>query len=161
VAVRALQHERLVERAAVVDLDVHQGNGTAACFAGDASVFTLSLHQEHNYPVPKERGDLDVGLADGTGDAGYLAALAGALEHVWAHAPQVVFVQAGADPFEHDRLGGLALTFAGLEARDRMVVEGCRSRGIPVVTTLGGGYAMRVEDTVRIHVATCRVVLGG
>jgi acetoin utilization deacetylase AcuC-like enzyme len=160
IAVRVLQHEGLADRVAVVDLDVHQGNGTAACFAHDPAVFTLSLHQEHNYPVPKERGDLDVGLADGTGDAAYLAALAGALERVWAHAPQVVLVQAGADPFAHDRLGGLSLSFAGLESRDRMVIDGCRARGIPVVTTLGGGYAERVEDTVRIHVTTCRVLLG-
>lgn len=160
VAVCALRHEGLVGRAAVVDLDVHQGNGTAAIFADVPDVFTLSLHQEHNYPVPKERGDLDVGLADGTGDDAYLAALDGALEAVWAHAPEIVLLQAGADPYAQDRLGGLSLTFAGLEARDRRVIAGCRARGIPVVTTLGGGYAMKVADTVRIHAATCRVLLG-
>jgi acetoin utilization deacetylase AcuC-like enzyme len=159
VAVRALQEEKRIERAAVVDLDVHQGNGTARCFARDPSVFTLSLHQESNYPLPKEPGDLDVGFEDGIGDDAYLAALGAALERVWAHAPQVVLYQAGADPFEHDRLGGLKLTFAGLEARDRAVIEGCRARGIAVVVTLGGGYAMRVEDTVRIHTTTCRVLL--
>ncbi len=160
VAIRAVRKEGLVERAAVVDLDVHQGNGTAFCFAHEPEVFTLSLHQEHNYPVPKERGDLDVGLPDGIGDEDYLAALAPALERVWAHAPQLVLYQAGADPYQHDRLGGLALTFAGLEARDRTVIEGCRARGIPVAVTLGGGYALRVEDTVRIHATTCRVLLG-
>jgi acetoin utilization deacetylase AcuC-like enzyme len=159
VAARALLAEEAVERAAIVDLDVHQGNGTAHIFAGDPSVFTLSVHQEWNYPEPKERGDLDVGLPDGTGDGDYLAALAPALERVWAHAPQIVLYQAGADPYRNDRLGGLALTFAGLEARDRMVAAGCRARGIPLVSTLGGGYALQVEDTVRIHVTTCRTVL--
>ncbi len=160
VAVRALQAEGAIERAAVVDLDVHQGNGTAAIFAADSRVFTLSLHQERNYPVPKARSDLDVGLDDGTGDTEYLAALAAALERVWAHAPQLVLYQAGADPYADDQLGGLALTFAGLEQRDRMVARGCAERGIPLVSTLGGGYARRVEDTVRIHVATCRAVFG-
>lgn len=159
VAACALLHEGLVERAAVVDLDVHQGNGTAHIFAADPRVFTLSLHQERNYPSPKERSDLDVGLDDGTGDEAYLAALAPALERVWASRPQVVLYQAGADPFHDDQLGGLALSFAGLEARDRLVLEGCAARGIPVVTTLGGGYAVRVEDTVRIHLASCRATL--
>jgi acetoin utilization deacetylase AcuC-like enzyme len=160
VAVRALQNDGLVTRSAVVDLDVHQGNGTAACFARDPSVFTLSLHQEQNYPVPKEPGDLDVGLPDGCTDDEYLAALEPALARVWAHAPQVVLYQAGADPFLRDRLGGLSLTFEGLAARDRAVIDGCRTHGIPVVVTLGGGYADRVEDTVRIHATTCRILLG-
>jgi acetoin utilization deacetylase AcuC-like enzyme len=159
VAAGAVLHERLAERVAVVDLDVHQGNGTAHMFADDPRVFTLSVHQERNYPSPKERSDLDVGLDDGTADADYLAALAPALERVWAHAPQLVLYQAGADPFHDDQLGGLALSFAGLEARDRMVLEGCAARGIPVVLTLGGGYARRVEDTVRIHAASCRLTL--
>jgi len=159
VAVRSLQREGRVTRAAVVDLDVHQGNGTAHIFRDDAGVFTLSLHQQDNYPVPKERGDLDIGLADGTGDEAYARALEAALERVWEHRPQVVLYQAGADPFHDDQLGGLALTFAGLEARDRAVLEGCARRGIPVVTTLGGGYARNVEDTVRIHATTCRITL--
>jgi acetoin utilization deacetylase AcuC-like enzyme len=158
IGVRALQQDGLA-RAAVVDLDVHQGNGTAHVFAGDPGVFTLSLHQEHNYPFFKERGDLDVGLPDGTGDDDYLRSLAGALEPVWAHAPQVVLYQAGADPYHDDQLGGLALTFAGLEARDRMVIEGCARRGIPLVVTLGGGYARQVEETVAIHATTCRIAL--
>jgi len=160
IAVRALQRDGRVRRAAVVDLDVHQGNGTAHIFRDDPDVFTLSLHQERNYPVPKERGDLDVGLADGTGDRAYLEALAPALERVWAHAPQIVLYQAGADPYRDDQLGGLALTLEGLEARDRMVLDGCARRAIPVVSTLGGGYARRVEDTVRIHAATARITLG-
>ncbi|MEO5987691.1 MAG: histone deacetylase [Candidatus Eisenbacteria bacterium] len=159
VAVRVLQREQRIGRAAIVDLDVHQGNGTAHIFRDDPEVFTLSIHQEHNYPSPKEHSDLDVGLRDSTEDDAYLAALAPALDRVWAHQPDLVLYQAGADPFHEDQLGGLALTFAGLEARDRMVIEGCLARGIPVVTTLGGGYARRVEDTVRIHATTCRLAL--
>ncbi len=159
VAARAMQREGLASRIAIVDLDVHQGNGTASIFADDPDVFTLSLHQERNYPSPKEPGDLDVGLDDGTDDRSYLAALAPALERVWAHGPRLVLYQAGADPFEQDVLGGLSLTFAGLEARDRAVIDGCRERGIAVVTTLGGGYARRIEDTVRIHATTCRCAL--
>ena len=159
VAARAMQHEGLAPRVAIVDLDVHQGNGTASIFRGDASVFTLSMHQEHNYPEPKEPGDLDIGLDDGTGDAEYLAALAPALERVWAFAPRLVLYQAGADPFHDDWLGGLRLSFEGLEARDRAVIDGCVSRGIAVATTLGGGYSRRFEDLVRIHATTCRLTL--
>ena len=159
VAIRALQHEGRVRRAAVVDCDVHQGNGTARTFRGDDTVFTLSLHQERNYPTPKEPGDLDVGLEDGTLDAEYLERLAAALERVWDFAPGLVIYQAGADTFREDQLGGLGLTLAGLEARDRMVLEGCARRGVPAAVTLGGGYARRLEDTVLIHLATCRMAL--
>jgi acetoin utilization deacetylase AcuC-like enzyme len=159
VAIRVLQHEGRVGRAAVVDLDVHQGNGTALVFAGDPAVFTLSIHQENNYPMPKARSSLDVGLADRTDDREYLARLDEALASVWAFAPEIVLLQAGADPYGDDQLGGLALTLAGLEARDRAVLEGCAARGIPVAVTLGGGYARRFEDTVRIHAQTSRIVL--
>jgi len=159
VAARAVQHEGLAARVAIVDLDVHQGNGTASIFRGDESVFTLSLHQEHNYPEPKEQGDLDLGLEDGTEDEAYLAALAPALERVWAFAPQLVLYQAGADPFHDDLLGGLRLSFAGLEARDRAVIDGCAARGIAVATTLGGGYSRQFEDLVRIHATTSRLAL--
>ena len=159
IAAHAMLREELVERIAVVDLDVHQGNGTAAMFANDPRVFTFSMHQERNYPVPKARSDLDVGLEDATDDDAYGAALAPAMERVWAGRPQLVLYQAGADPFHDDQLGGLALSFAGLAERDRAVLEGCAARGIPVVVTLGGGYARRVEDTVRIHVETCRMAL--
>lgn len=159
VAAKVMLGEGLVRRIAIVDLDVHQGNGTAHIFRDDPSVFTLSLHQENNYPVPKERGDLDIGLEDGTGDAGYLMHLGRALEHVWEFAPDLVLYQAGADPFMDDQLGGLKLTFAGLEARDRTLIEGCASRGIPIAATLGGGYARRLEDTVRVHATTCRIAL--
>jgi len=159
VAARAMLGERLVQRIAIVDLDVHQGNGTAHIFRSEPAVFTLSVHQENNYPMPKERGDLDVGLADGTDDDAYMAALAPALDRVWAFAPQLVLYQAGADPFHDDQLGGLALSFAGLESRDRAVIEGCARRGVAVATTLGGGYARRLEDTVRIHATTSRLAL--
>ncbi|MGH7742001.1 MAG: histone deacetylase family protein, partial [Candidatus Eiseniibacteriota bacterium] len=128
VAIRELQRSRAVRRAAVVDLDVHQGNGTALIFSDDPTVFTLSLHQESNYPTPKERSTLDVGLADGVGDDAYLSALEPALERVWAFAPEIVFYAAGADPYVDDQLGGLALTLGGLEQRDRRVLEGCAAR---------------------------------
>jgi acetoin utilization deacetylase AcuC-like enzyme len=159
VAARAVRHEGLARRVAVVDLDVHQGNGTAHIFRDDPDVFTLSVHQEANYPVPKEQSDLDVGLEDGTGDEDYLAALAPALERVWAFAPDLVLYQAGADPFHDDVLGGLRLTFEGLEARDRAVLHGARDRGVAIATTLGGGYAKRFEDLVRIHATTSRLTL--
>jgi acetoin utilization deacetylase AcuC-like enzyme len=160
VAVGVLRKEGRVRRAAVVDLDVHQGNGTARIFANQPDVFTLSIHQERNYPGVKERGDLDIGLDDGTDDATYDRILVEALERVWAFEPELVLYQAGADPYFDDQLGGLALTLEGLESRDRRVLEGAAARGIPVVVTLGGGYARRIEDTVRIHHATCRVALG-
>jgi acetoin utilization deacetylase AcuC-like enzyme len=158
VAARVLQRDGVITRVAVVDCDVHQGNGTARIFQNDSSVFTFSIHQEHLYPI-KERGDLDVGLDNGAGDDAFNRPLAAALEQVWAHAPDLVLYQAGADPFEDDQLGGLKLTHAGLAARDRLVLEGCATRGLPVVVTLGGGYARRLEDTVRIHATTCRVAL--
>lgn len=160
VAARAMQAEGLAGRVAIVDLDVHQGNGTAAIFAGDDSVFTLSVHQENNYPSPKPPSDLDVGLADRTGDEDYLAALGPALERVWDFAPQLVLYQAGADPYRDDQLGGLALGFDGLERRDRAVLEGCAARGIAMVVTLGGGYARQLQDTLRIHATTARIALG-
>src|SRR5215831_3640411 len=159
VAIRALQAERSVARAAVVDLDVHQGNGTAAVFAGDRDVFTLSLHQEANYPIPKTVSTIDVGLNDGTGDAEYLQRLDETLLRVWDFVPELVLYQAGADPYREDQLGGLALSLQGLEQRDRRVIEGCADHGIPVVVTLGGGYARRVEDTVAIHATTSRIAL--
>jgi acetoin utilization deacetylase AcuC-like enzyme len=159
VAIRALQRAGEVRRAAVVDLDVHQGNGTAMIFEGDASVFTLSLHQESNYPAPKARSTLDIGLEDGLGDDAYDHVLAPALERVWAFAPEIVLYAAGADPYLDDQLGGLALTLGGLERRDRRVLEGCAERRIPAVVTLAGGYARRLEDTIAIHTATCRIAL--
>jgi acetoin utilization deacetylase AcuC-like enzyme len=159
VAIRQLQKGGRVRRAAVVDVDVHQGNGTARIFESDASVFTLSLHQQQNYPTPKATSTLDLGLDNDTNDDEYDAALTGALASVWAHEPEIVIMVAGADPYIDDQLGGLALTLDGLERRDRRVLEGCASRNIPVVVTFGGGYARRLEDTVRIHACTCRIAL--
>ena len=158
VAIRAAQRDRRIRRAAVVDLDVHHGNGTAMIFERDADVFTFSMHQQHNYPFFKPRSDLDIGLEDGTGDGRYLAALAGALPSVMDSKPELVVYLAGADPFEHDRLGGLKLTKEGLRERDRLVVEASRAAGVPLVTVLAGGYAEDVRDTVDIHVATIEVM---
>ena len=156
VAVRVLRRDRLVRRAAVVDLDVHQGNGTAFIFDGDEEVFTFSMHGAKNYPLFKIRSSLDVELADGTADDEYLGALARHLPRVFAHAPEIVFYLGGADPFAGDRLGRLALTFEGLRARDRAVLTECRARGVPVATVMSGGYAADVNDTVEIHCNTIR-----
>ena len=158
VALQALRRDGRIQRAAVVDCDLHQGNGTAHLFRLAPEMFTFSIHQEHLYPV-KERSDLDIGLDNGTGDDEYNARLAEGLECVWAHQPEIVLYQAGADPFEDDQLGALQLTMAGLETRDRLVLEGCERRGIPAVVTLGGGYARRLSDTVRIHTRTCQIAL--
>lgn len=153
VAARVLQ-ARGVARVAIVDLDVHHGNGTAFVFESDPRVFTFSMHQQHNYPMWKPRGSLDIGLADGAHDATFLRELARALPAVLAHAPECIFYLAGADPYEDDQLGGLRLTKDGLRRRDRMVIDAARSVGVPLVVVLAGGYARRVEDTVAIHVAT-------
>ncbi len=154
VAIRRLQRDGAIRRAAVVDCDVHHGNGTAMIFGRDPDVFTFSIHQQHNYPMWKPPSDLDIGLPDGTRDEGYVSKLADALETVVAHRPDVVAYLAGADPFVEDRLGGLSLTKEGLRRRDRLVFDVCRSAGVPVFVTLAGGYAHRVEDTVDIHVGT-------
>jgi acetoin utilization deacetylase AcuC-like enzyme len=158
VAIRLLQRERLVRRAAVVDLDVHQGNGTHAIFAGDGDVYTFSMHGGKNYPFHKVAGTLDLELADGTGDERYLAELHDALPRVLAAAaPDLVVYIAGADPHEGDQLGRLSLTFDGLARRDSFVLQSCREVGIPVAITIGGGYGRRIEDTVTAHLRTARV----
>ena len=154
VAIRAIKQGRLASRVAVVDCDVHQGNGTAMIFAADRSVFTFSMHQENNYPGYKPKSALDIGLADGAGDDEYLDALSSALPGVLAGGPDVIFFVAGADPFKEDQLGGLSLTLDGLRRRDRMVFEASRAAGVPVVVTLAGGYAAKLADTIAIHVAT-------
>ncbi len=154
VAIRVLQQDAAIVRAAVIDVDVHQGNGTAFTFEGDDTVFTCSIHQEHNYPSLKPRGSLDVGLADGTGDTGYLQALESVLPAVFASRPDVLFYVAGADPYEGDQLGGLNLTFEGLRGRDYMVLNAARDMGVPVAIVLAGGYARDTEDTAAIHAAT-------
>ncbi len=158
VALRALRAEGHIRRAAIIDLDVHQGNGTHAIFAGDADTFTFSMHGSRNYPFHKVPGTLDIELPDGTGDAEYLAQLADALPRVLNDAmPHVVVYLAGADPHERDRLGRLKLTFEGLERRDAMVLEACREVGVPVAITIAGGYGLDIRETVAIHLGTVRV----
>jgi acetoin utilization deacetylase AcuC-like enzyme len=152
IAIRALQHEGLIRRAAVIDLDVHQGNGTAAIFRDDPSVFTFSMHDEKNYPEIKPPSDLDVGLEAGTGGASYLVELERHLPAILdRHRPDLVAYVAGADPFEQDQLGGLKLSREDMRRRDRVVFEASAAREIPVLSLLAGGYAASVEDTVGIH----------
>ena len=158
VAIRMLQRDSRIRRAAVIDLDVHQGNGTHAVFAGDTSVFTFSMHGGRNFPFHKVPGTLDVELADGTGDDEYLDLLRTALPRVIANAsPDLVIYLAGSDPHEGDRLGRLCLTFDGLARRDAMVLEACREVGIPVAITIAGGYGKNIHDSVRAHVNTVRI----
>lgn len=155
VAIRRLQFDRTIETAMVVDTDVHQGNGTAAIFGGDGTVFTLSIHQENNYPYPKPPSTVDVNLQDGTADEDYLSILEKHLHEAFREfAPQIVFYVGGADPYREDQLGGLALTMEGLARRDTLVFDYARRHKTPVAITLAGGYARRVADTVRIHVNT-------
>ncbi|AJP57241.1 deacetylase [Pandoraea vervacti] len=145
-------------RVAIVDLDVHQGNGTAAIFERDPSVFTLSLHGEHNYPFHKATGDLDVALPDGCGDDEYLIALGHALTDLFAQFnPSLVIYLAGADPLENDRLGRLALSHDGLLARDQRVLTACAERGLPVAIAMAGGYGRDIDQTVAAHFATIRL----
>jgi len=153
VAARVLQQNG-IERIAVVDLDVHHGNGTAFIFESDPRVFTFSMHQQHNYPMWKPRGSLDIGLPDGAGDETFMRELDRGLPQTMAHRPQCVFYLAGADPYEDDQLGGMRLTREGLRLRDRRVIEAARTAGVPLVVVLAGGYARRVDDTVAIHCAT-------
>jgi acetoin utilization deacetylase AcuC-like enzyme len=144
-----------IARAAVIDCDVHQGNGTAAIFRHEPAVFTFSLHGARNFPFRKEVSDLDVTFEDGAGDEEYLAALAAHLPRVLdAHRPDLVFYLGGADPYEGDRLGRLKLTIDGLRSRDRMVFDACRERGLPVAVAMSGGYAVDVEAIVTIHANT-------
>ena len=157
VAARVLQRDHGIGCIAVVDCDVHQGNGTAAIFRCDPSVFTLSLHGAKNYPFRKEISDLDIEFDDGTGDEPYLAKLAEALNVTFEHRPEVVFYLAGADPYEGDRLGRLKLTIDGLAARDAQVLHRCHAAGVPVVVTMSGGYADDIEAIVRIHANTIRL----
>jgi acetoin utilization deacetylase AcuC-like enzyme len=155
VAIRSLQAAGKIRTAMTVDTDVHHGNGTAAIFGDDDSVFTLSIHQENNYPMPKPPSDEDIGLEDGTRDEKYLDALEKGLRRALkAMTPDIIFYVGGADPYREDQLGGLALTIEGLQKRDRLVFEHACRLGIPVASTLAGGYARRVADTVRIHVNT-------
>jgi acetoin utilization deacetylase AcuC-like enzyme len=159
IAIRALQHERRIERAAIVDLDVHQGNGTNAIFADDDAVFTFSMHGRRNYPFTKVKGSLDVELEDGCRDDEYLALLVDALPRALAAArPDLVVYLAGADAHEDDRLGRLRLTAAGLARRDAIVIESAREVGLPVAVTIAGGYGRDIDTTVGIHLETARLV---
>ena len=158
VAIRVLQRDGHIRRAAVIDLDVHQGNGTHAIFAGDETVFTFSMHGGRNYPFHKVAGSLDVELGDGTEDDLYLEMLATHLPVVLAtSAPDLVIYLAGSDPHEGDRLGRLRLTFDGLARRDAMVLDACREVGIPVAVTIAGGYGRHIDDSVQVHLNTVRV----
>jgi acetoin utilization deacetylase AcuC-like enzyme len=158
VAIRRLQKDKTIEQAMTVDCDVHQGNGTAAIFGGDHTVFTLSIHQENNYPYPKPPSSLDINLRDGVGDEEYLRELAQGLDRALAEfRPDLIFYLAGADPYRDDQLGGLKLSLEGLEKRDRLVFEKSSGKNIPVAVTLAGGYARQLEDTIQIHSNTIRV----
>jgi acetoin utilization deacetylase AcuC-like enzyme len=157
VAARVLQRQGAAARIAVIDLDVHQGNGTASIFKGDESVFTFSMHGDKNFPFKKEVSDLDVALTDGTGDDEYLAALRLNLDAVLTgHRPDFIFYLAGADPYEGDRLGRLKLTIDGLRLRDEIVLRRCATAGLPVAISMSGGYANDIDAIVTIHTNTIR-----
>jgi acetoin utilization deacetylase AcuC-like enzyme len=158
IAIRVLQHDRWMQRMAVIDCDVHQGNGTAAIFAAEPDVFTFSVHGANNYPLRKIPGTLDIELPDGTGDDEYLSALEPAVSRILAEfQPGLAFYLAGADPHEGDRMGRLRLTHEGLRRRDELVLRACRQAGVPVAITMGGGYGRNLDDTVEAHCNTVRV----
>lgn len=159
VAIRTLQHRGLIRRAAVVDCDVHHGNGTAAIFATDPDVFTLSIHQYHNYPAEKPPSTIDVHLPDGIGDEEYLKRLADPLEAaVGGFRPGLLIYVAGADPYYEDQLGGLSLSLEGLKERDRFIIGRALEFHVPVAVCLAGGYALNLDDTVAIHCNTAYAV---
>lgn len=158
VAARFLQSEKLVRRVVVIDCDVHQGNGTAEITRDDSSIYTFSMHAEKNFPFRKIPGDLDLGLADGTGDGEYLTLLEVALERVLAQATaNFAFYLAGADPHVNDKLGRLTLTAGGLAQRDRMVLSACRAAGLPVAVTMAGGYGRDIHETVSLYRQTVEI----
>jgi acetoin utilization deacetylase AcuC-like enzyme len=156
IAIQVLRGDGLIRRAAIVDCDLHQGNGTATIFGNDDEVFTFSMHGAKNYPLLKARSSLDVELPDDTGDDAYLKALAENLPHVLEHQPDIVFYLAGADPYSGDKLGRLALSIAGLRKRDEFVLETCHEHELPCVTVMSGGYGEKISDTVEIHCNTIR-----
>ena len=158
VAIRVLQKENLAQRFLIVDCDVHQGNGTAFIFKDDTDVFTFSMHGAKNYPLFKEKSTLDIELPDKTGDAEFLEILNKALPHIFLQNPDLVFYLGGADPFEKDKLGRLGLTIEGLRRRDEAVLSFAKNKKIPIVTTMSGGYAQDINDTVEIHCNTIRAV---
>jgi len=158
IAIRAMRARKLIQRAAIVDCDVHQGNGTATIFAGDPHTFTFSMHGANNYPLFKATSTLDVELPDGTSDAEYLSSLATHLPRVFQSDPDLVFYLAGADPYQKDKLGRLALTIDGLRERDAYVLRECYARELPIVTVMSGGYGKDIKDTIEIHCNTIRMV---
>ena len=158
VAIRVLRNAGLIGRAAIVDCDVHQGNGSATIFAGDQETFTFSIHGANNYPLFKAQSSLDVELPDGTTDREYLDCLIEQFPIVFASAPEIVFYLAGADPYAGDKLGRLALTIDGLGQRDACVLRECYEREVPVVTVMSGGYGKDINDTIEIHCNTIRMV---
>ncbi len=157
VAIGSVRNRGFVRRVAVVDCDVHQGNGTASIFLTDEDVFTLSLHGRHNWPFEKSRSTLDVEFDDGTGDTEYLEALERALGDVAAFRPELIFYVAGVDPLATDRLGRLSLTVEGLRCRDEMVYTWAKDLSVPIATSLGGGYSTDIDDIVEAHANTYRV----
>lgn len=158
VAIRVLQREKLAERFLIVDCDVHQGNGTAFIFKDSPEVFTFSMHGAKNYPLFKEISNLDIELPDKTADTEFLETLEQALPRIFLHDPDIIFYLGGADPFENDRLGRLSLTKEGLMKRDEMVIDFAKIKDVPIVTTMSGGYAADINDTVEIHANTIRAV---
>ncbi len=159
VSIEAMRREGRIGRAAVVDLDVHQGNGTARLFQGDRSVYTASVHGESNFPFHKEMSDLDIALPDGADDGAFLAATERVLDGALDHGPDLLYYVAGADPFVDDRLGRLAVSARGLAVRDAMVTEACRTRGVPLVIVMAGGYGLHIADTVAIHFHSVRALV--
>lgn len=160
VAIRTLQAEGAIQRAVIIDLDVHQGNGTAAIFADDSSAFTFSMHGERNFPQSKTGSDLDIQLSDGTSDYEYLRILDDALTtKLPLERADIVFYIAGADCYQHDRYGRLALTKYGIVSRDRLVFQACHQFSLPVLVVMGGGYAREIDDIVDINVATIAELL--
>ena len=158
IAIRAMRARALIQRAAIVDCDVHQGNGTATIFSGDEETFTFSIHGANNYPLFKAQSTLDVELPDGTTDDEYLHSLEKHLPIVFARNPDIVFYLAGADPFAGDKLGRLGLSIEGLRERDAYVLRECYQREVPVVTVMSGGYGKDINDTIEIHCNTIRMV---
>lgn len=157
ITIRVLQLDGSIRRAAVVDCDVHQGDGTATIFSADETVFTFSIHGAKNYPLRKASSSLDVALADGTTDAAYLTELKQGLSPVLKHQPDIVFYLGGADPYVGDQLGRLGLSIEGLRTRDEIVLNSCRTRSVPICTVMSGGYAHEISDTVEIHCNTIRL----
>jgi acetoin utilization deacetylase AcuC-like enzyme len=158
VAIRVLQHEGLARKFLIIDLDVHQGDGTAFIFGESPEVFTFSMHGAKNYPLFKKQSTLDIELADGTSDEEYLETLNEVLPRLLIHDPDIIFYLAGADPYKGDKLGRLGLTIDGLKRRDTSVLEFASRHEIPLVTTMSGGYAADINDTVEIHCNTIRAV---